>query len=175
MNFSPKAGRTPENAKTEAFQPRFSQQENRRGKNEKDKLNRLTLSYPEIMKKKSAKILSSYEVGREASGLLREVRLAIVVLSFGHSRFVSACVVQPVISRPGSPGWLLREVRLAIVVLSFGHSRFCPYARTGSSSLHSGGNLSILWARPVLSCLYSLFLSLRAIPLPWRGNPFPHS
>ena len=108
-------------------------------------------------------------------GLLREVSLAVVFPSFGHSRFVFAAVVCPVISRPECPGGLLREVRLAIVVLSFGHSRFCPYARTGNSSLHSGGNLSILWARPVLSCLYSLFLSLRAIPLPWRGNPFPHS
>ena len=53
LNFSPKAGRSPENAKTEAFQPRFSRQENRRGKNEKDKLNRLIVSYPKDMKKKS--------------------------------------------------------------------------------------------------------------------------
>ena len=52
--------------KPRPFEPRFLQQENRRGKNEKDKLNRLTLSYPEFVKKKSAKILSSYEVGRDA-------------------------------------------------------------------------------------------------------------
>ena len=48
--------------KPRPFRPRFSQQENRRGKNEKDKFNRLTLSYPEFVKKKCAKILSSCEV-----------------------------------------------------------------------------------------------------------------
>ena len=88
----------------------------------------------------------------------------IVFSSFGHARFVFACVVQPVISRPGSPGGLLREVSLVVVFPSFGHARFvfaavvCPViSRPGSKRAltrgKTGNRRFILWAFPVRFCL----------------------
>ena len=51
----------PKNAKS-AAQAADLQQEKRRGKNEKDRLNRLITVYPKVVKKKSEKLLRKNEV-----------------------------------------------------------------------------------------------------------------